>query len=116
MTGKEILDRIRERRNDDHQFISWWRKEEDWLDFDLIDRFIKNLDPAEEIGGFDLRTMDEMWENLEETTGGRVEKTRKGGNEVIVWKRRSGVEQSCPFTAESVMTIFDVETHGDNVD
>jgi hypothetical protein len=116
MTGKDILNQINERKEDDHKFISWWRKEEDWLDFDLVDRFIKNVDPVEEIGGFDLHTMEEMWQNLEAVAPDRVQRDTQRGEEIIVWKRTSGEEQTCPFIPSSVMTIFDVETHGDNVD
>jgi hypothetical protein len=116
MTGKETLTQIKEQRTSDHQFIKWWRKEQDWLDFDLVDTFIEHLDPAEEIGGFDLLTIEEMWENLEKVVTGRVERDRKRGEDVIVWRKKSGEEQVCPFTAASVMTIFDVETHGDYID
>jgi hypothetical protein len=116
MTGEEILALIRERKSESHQFIAWWRKEQDWLDFDLVETFIENLDPTAEMGGFDLLTIDEMWENLVKATPGRVERDRKRGEDVIVWLRKSGEEQICPFTAASVMTIFDVETHGDNLD
>jgi len=116
MRGEDILKQIRERKSDSHQFIKWWRKEEDWLDFDRIDAFVENFDLSEEIGGFDLLTMEEMWENLEKVTSSRVERTKKMGEDVIVWRRESGEEQVCPFNPESVMTIFDVETHGDFVD
>ena len=116
MIGNEILKQIKERRTDDQQFIKWWRKEEDFLDFDLIDSFIENIDLGEEIGGFDLVSMDEMWENLEKVTSSRVERTKQRGEDVIVWRRGSGEEQVCPYNAESMMTIFDVETHGDYID
>jgi len=116
MTGKEILEQVRERKTDDHQFIAWWRKEQDWLDFDLVDTFIENLDPAEEIGGFDLLTVEEMWENLVKVVPGRVERDTRRGEDVIIWQKESGEQQVCPFSAASVMTIFDVETHGDYLD
>lgn len=116
MTGEEMLAQIGERKSELHQFIAWWRKEQDWLDFDLVDTFVENLDPAEEIGGFDLLTIEEMWENLEKVVPGRIERETRRGEEVIVWQKKSGEEQVCPFTAQSVMTIFDVETHGDYID
>lgn len=116
MIGNEILKRIKEQRTDAHQFIKWWRKEEDWLDFDRLDAFIENINLGEEIGGFDLVTMDEMWENLVKVTSSRVEREKQRGEDVIVWRRESGEERVCPYNAESMMTIFDVETHGDFVD
>ena len=116
MIGREILKVIRERKTADHQFIKWWRKEEDWLDYDLIDTFMESADPNEEIDGFELVTMDGMWDSLVKATSGRVEREKRRGEEVIVWRKKSGEEQVCQFNAESVMTIFDVETHGDVID
>ena len=116
MTGKDILEQIKVQRRDDHRFIAWWRKEQDWLDYDLLDTYLENLGPDEEIGGFDLLTIEEMWENLKKAAPGRVERDTRRGEEVIVWRRIAGEEQVCPFIAASVMTIFNVETHGDNVD
>lgn len=116
MSGDDILEQITMQKRDDHLFIKWWRKEEDWLDFDRIDTFIENLSPDEEIGGFDLLTMDEMWENLEKVASSRIEREKKRGEDVILWRNKAGEERVCPYNAESVMTIFDVETHGDFVD
>ena len=116
MTGREILKEIAERRTADHQFIRWWRKEEDWLDYDLIDRFVENANPNEAIDGYELVTMDEMWDNLLRSVPGRVQKAMKQGSDVLVWRKKSGEEQVCPFNAESVMAVFDVETRGQVVD
>jgi len=116
MSGEKILKEIKERRTNEQQFIKWWRKEEDFLDFDRIDSFIKNFELSEEIGGFELLTMEEMWENLERAASSRVERTKKRGEDVIIWRRKSGEEEVCPFSPESIMTIFDVETHGDFID
>ncbi len=116
MIGSEVLKQVKEQRTADQQFIKWWRKEEDWLDFDRIDTFFENVNLGEEIGGYDLLTMDEMWEQLVTATESRVEKDTKQGEPVILWRRKSGEERVCPYTAESMMTIFDVETHGDYVD
>ena len=104
------------RLTDAHQFIKWWRKEEDWLDFDLIDTFMKNVGLAEEIGGFNLLTMEEMWVQVQKVCTSRVEKTKKRGEDVIVWQKTASEELVCPFSPESLLQIFDAETHGNFVD
>jgi hypothetical protein len=116
MTGREVLTQIKETRTADQHFIRWWRKEEDWLDFDVIDTFVANASDGEEIGGFDLLGMDEMWEYLVQTAPGRVEKTQRGGNALISWRKKSGEEHECPYIPESVIAIFDAETKGNYVD
>ena len=116
MTGNEVIKQLAERRKEGQVFIKWWRKEEDWLDLDLIDRFIENVKPDEEIGGFDLLTMEEMWAQVQKVGSSRVERTKKRGEEVVVWQKTAGEEMVCPFTPESLLHIFDVETHGDFVD
>lgn len=116
MNGEELLKQIGERKTEEHEFIKWWRKEEDFLDFDRIAEFVDNVNVSDAIDGFDLLTMEEMWENLEKVTGSRVEKDKKRGADVIIWHRKSGEEKVCPYSPESIMTIFDVETHGDYID
>jgi hypothetical protein len=116
MTGKEIGKQIAEQRKDGQVFIKWWRKEEDWLDFDLLETFVETVDPDEEIGGFDLLTMEEMWEQVQKVCASRVEKTKKRGEDVVVWQKGEGEELVCPFTPEALLHIFDTETHGDFVD
>ena len=116
MTGREVLAQIREGRKADQQFIRWWRKEEDWLDFDIIDTFVDNTGDSEEIGGFDLIGMEEMWDYLQKVAPGRVEKTQRAGNELVSWRKKSGEAHECPYIPESLIAIFDAETKGSYVD
>lgn len=116
MTGKEVLAQINATRTADRPFVRWWRKEEDWLDFDVIDTFIENTRDDEEIGGFELIGMEEMWEQLQKVAPGRVAKTQKGGEPLIAWQKKSGGELQCPYTPRSVVAIFDAETKGNYVD
>jgi hypothetical protein len=113
MKGKEVLEQIREQNHDGgYAFIGWWRREEDWLDYDLLERFVANASPDEEIDGFSLHTLEEMWERLVQVAGGRV--ARVGGDGAggrIVWDRK-GEHREYPFTAAAVMEIFDEETEG----
>ena len=116
MTGKEVMQQIAETRSGDHQFIKWWRKEEDWLDFDVIDTFVVNTRDDEEIGGFTLLGAKEMWDYLEKVAPGRVTKTQMGGNDLIAWRKKSGEELQCAYTPQALIDIFDAETQGNYID
>jgi hypothetical protein len=112
MKGSEVLSQIKEKNQDGrYAFISWWRREEDWLDHDLLDSFIENTRPDEEMDGFTLLTLDEMWEKLRHHAAGRVRRLQGEGGDRIVWEGK-GEQCEYPFTAASVMEIFDVETEG----
>lgn len=119
MRGPEIMRAIDEQVGHEHRFVRWWRKEEDFLDYDLINRFIENHKMDEEIGGIDLLTMDDMWGELKRVGGKRVRLVHSPSGDIVEWEHegRGGVERSvCPFTPESLISIYDVETHGNPVD
>ncbi len=119
MRGRDVVKTINERVGREHRFVRWWRNEEDFLDYDLIDRFVVNHSDSEEIGGLELLTMEEMWGELKRVGGERVKLVHSDTGETVEWlhKGKSGVHRDvCPYTAETLMTIFDVETHGNPVD
>ena len=119
MRGREIVNTLNEHRTPDHQFVKWWRKEEDFLDYDLIDRFLENLSSNVEIGGVDLLTMDGMWGELQRVAGTRVKLVHDKAGDKVEWvhKGKTGVhEEVCAYCPETLMTIFDVETRGNPVD
>lgn len=115
MKESDVMKELREKRLTDQVFIKWWRKEEDWLDFDLIDRFVADSGKNQEIGGYELYTMDQMWNELKKVCGDRVAKGKKNGQDVVQWTRK-GQERSCPLIPESLLEIFDAETKGNYVD
>ncbi len=115
MTSTEIARQIREQRTSDMQFICWWRKEEDFLDYELIDRFLESAGQNLEVGGYELLTTEQMWERLEKVCGKRVMKTQKAGEALIEWDTKGGT-RTCPYTPKSMIEIFDVETKGNVVD
>lgn len=111
----EILKMIEERRNENHCFVKWWRKEEDFFDYDLIERFKENAVANKELGGIDLLTMDEMWDELKRIAGARVKLVHTTSGDSVEWmhKGKTGTKtQTCTYTPETLMTIFDVETKG----
>ncbi len=120
MKGFDIARQVKEQRSGSHCFIKWWRKEEDFLDFDLIDNFINDFKGSEEIEGFELIGMDQMWQETKRVCGERVTKVTKDGNDVIQWVpsegKEAGKKLECPYTPEALLTIFDRETRGNPVD
>lgn len=115
MTGQEAIQALNQRRTEQHRFVRWWRKEEDFLDYDLIDRFIAQSPGTEEIGGIDLLTMDDMWRVVKKVGGKRVNVVHDPNGDLIKWAHK-GKEDVCGFTAENLITIFDAETRGNPVD
>ena len=119
MKGYEVITMLNERRAPEHQFVKWWRKEEDFLDYDLIDRFLENLSTSDDFGGIDLVTMDDLWNELQRVAGERVKLVREDSGDRVEWvhKGKTGVdEQVCAYCPETLMTIYDVETRGNPVD
>lgn len=119
MRGRDIITRLNELRSDEHIFIKWWRKEEDFLDFDLIDRFVEGVGGSEEIGGIELLTMDDMWNEVSRVGGTRVIRLHDGNGDKVTWihEGKAGLKSNvCPYTPETLMEIYDVETKGNPVD
>jgi len=117
MRSGEILQEIEKGREDGLTFIRWWRKENDFSDYELCDRFVKNSDSFHEIGGFDLLNLEQMWEVLKRWTPSGLRRIRTARGEQIEWHRKlpdGRVEvETCALTPEAVMYIFDYETGGD---
>ncbi len=116
MNGKTIAGEIRRNRGEKDQFIRWWRKENDFVDYELIDRFLDNVSEDEEFGGYELIDTETMWENLKSRIPDRVKRERRKAGEMIFWGRPGKEDQTCPFSPESIMTIFDVETRGNVIE
>ncbi|HEX9874134.1 MAG TPA: hypothetical protein VGA43_07210 [Deferrimonas sp.] len=116
MTGSDILRQVKENRNPRLCFIKWWRKEQDFLNFEEIDEFIQKARPDEEFEGYELLDMEQVWAFLRERELGNIHReTRTSGREVIVWNR-PGKSQECPFNPASLMTILNVESRGTVID
>lgn len=119
MRGREIIATLNERRSGEHRFVKWWRKESDFLDYDLVDRFVDNSGGIEEIGGIDLLTMEDMWNEVKRVGGTRVELLHDADGDKVKWTHsgKTGVRTNvCMYTPETLMEIFDVETKGNPVD
>lgn len=118
MRGPEIVNEVTRMRTSDHMFVKWWRKENDFLDYDLLDHFLETISDNEEIGGIDLLTMDEMWHEVEKIGGEHVRLVNGEKGNVIGWfhEGKTGVKShTCDFTPENLLKIFDVETKGNPI-
>ena len=119
MTGYEIVKRLQGTDKGGRCFIKWWRKENDFVDYELIDRFLESLVPEHEFEGFELLTMDEMWAELKRHQPRRVSLGKRHGEAVIRWQHETVDgrlrEDIYPYTPKAVMTIFESETHGDTL-
>ena len=106
-------------REQGKEFIKWWRRENDFVDFELIERFL-GTKKLVEFEGYELLNKDEMWEELQlwQPQGLRHGKSTKG--EHIEWqytdKRGQPHTYSCPYTAHNIMVIFDKITQGDTIE
>lgn len=123
MKGYQLTKQIKEAKSahPERVFIKWWRKEEDFIDFDLLDRFLQNLRESTNIDGFDLIDQDEMWRVVENRCKGRVSRVRRDGDWVLHWTPPPGrvVEEQqteYPYSAESLVKILDAETNYNYVD
>ncbi len=116
MRGSEIVNSVNAQRRPDQHFIRVWRKEEDFLDYDLIERFLAQVESGHEFGGFDLLTMTEMREQVERVCGRRFAVTQKTGEELVEWVRDDGSRQVCPLTPRTLIDILDSETRGTVID
>jgi hypothetical protein len=118
MRSRQIFHELEQGKQQGKDFIKWWRKENDFADFELIDRYMKMADQSE-IENFELLDKDEMWEVLTywKSSGLRRSKSTKG--EKIEWQHmgKDGLQHTytCPYTARAIMSIFDAETHGDTL-
>jgi len=119
MTGVEILREMRDARGGNRCFIKWWRKENDFVDYELVDTFLTNLMPDHEFSGFELLTKEQMWEELHRREPKRITLGSQRGEKVIRWQHVAAdgtvQEDVLPFDSQSIMTVFDGETHGDTM-
>ncbi|BCG45420.1 hypothetical protein GEOBRER4_n0173 [Citrifermentans bremense] len=123
MKGYELVKQIREERSHhpERMFIKWWRNEEDFIDFDLVARFLDTLKESSKIDGFELIDQEEMWRTVQSRCEGRVTKEQRDGDWVLRWtppegKKLEEMQTDFPYTPESLLKILDQETNYNYVD
>jgi hypothetical protein len=118
MNSADILNAIDSRRHESSRFIRWWRKENDFADFELLGDFLQRLQANEEFSGFELLDTEDMWCVLKKFAMTRVVRENRTHGDIIVWTHMDGqrqTEEELPYNDESIMTIFDIETKGDTL-
>ena len=124
MQGYELAKAIQKERYEhpERVFIKWWRKEEDYIDFDLVARFLEKIDfGGTELAGFELIDQEEMWRTVERRCDGRASKVNRDGSWFLIWTPPKGaeVEESAPeypYNPESLLKVLDLETNYNYVD
>jgi hypothetical protein len=115
MRGLDVRGLVTENVTTEHRFVRWWRKENDFVDYDLLDRFLENLSPHEEIGGVELLTMEEMLNEVKRVTGERLDVTHGESGDLVKWIHEGKTGRhvnECMLTPEMLLDIYDVETRG----
>ncbi|PLX92466.1 MAG: hypothetical protein C0619_06065 [Desulfuromonas sp.] len=117
MRANDIVREVSMHPQGNKEFIRWWRKENDFADYELLNSFFINAAEDQEFDGYELLDKEQMWRELlrrgvkglarvNTHKGEMIERTRIG-------KNRKSVTYQCPFDAESLLLIFDEETRGD---
>jgi hypothetical protein len=90
MTGYELKQSLMNKDADSRCFIKWWRKENDFADYELIDRFLENLTPEREFEVFELLSMDDMYKELKRHASKRIWTEKYKGEPMLHWKHLGG--------------------------
>lgn len=120
MNGKELLQKLDQQEQESHHFIKWWRKENDFVDIELIETFRDAVKAGDEFGGFELLDMEQLWNIINRFCPDRVSRRIMDNHEMVVWDRldKKGTKSSikCSYSPEFLIQIFDVETKGNYIE
>ena len=119
MGESDFLKVIEQGKKEGKEFIKWWRKENDFVDFDLIDRYLQIEGSRHDCENFDLLDKDEMWDLLQKNVSGELYHRVATKSDTIEWRclGKDGKKHTyvCPYNAHSIMSIFDAQTKGDTL-
>lgn len=113
MREGDIIKTLTEQGTGGSHVIAWWRKEEDWLEYELVDHFMANpvSHGTQEIEGFRLVSDEELWDEAKRRCGSRLERN----GEQIRWEHE-GKSFTCHYGPDSLLRVLDIETRGNMVD
>lgn len=118
MTAEEIRDAISRQPDENVRFIKWWRKENDFVDYELVESFLDRLESGQSFSGFELLDMEQMLAVLNRWPDVDVSVEHRTHGDFIHWEHQENgrkVVEQLPYTAASLMHIFDRETGGDTI-
>jgi protease II len=111
----QLLRAIERGKQEGKEFIKWWRKENDFADFELIDHYLEATGARHNVENYQLLDKDEMWEVLKRWNP-NVRHSVSTKSDTIEWQHRGNDGKmhtyTCPYNAHSMMSIFDAETRG----
>ncbi len=119
MTGYELKKSLENEADDNRCFIKWWRKENDFADYELISDFLDHLNPDNEFEGYTLLSQDDMYKELKRQAADRVWIEKQKSGKLLHWQH-IGVdgqsrEDTYRYSPEVLMALFERETHGDTL-
>jgi hypothetical protein len=119
MRSEDIIQQLKRGKLEGKEFIKWWRKENDFSDYELVDSYLKNVDKAHELENFELLDINQMWEVLKRWNPKGIRRSKSTKSDTIEWQHvtKDGRKHTytCPYNAHSIMSIFDAETRGDTI-
>lgn len=119
MRSSQIIKELEEGRLAGKEVIEWWRKENDFSDYELLDNFLAGAEKNYEIENFKLLDANEMWDVLNRLKTKGLRRHQSDKSDTIEWRHRGKDGQQrvdeLPFSAASIMSIFEAETHGDTI-
>ena len=119
MNGYELKQSLMSNDAEGRYFIKWWRKENDFADYELIDQFLQHLKPESEFENYQLLSMDDMWKELRRHASARIWMEKHKGESEVHWQHLGGDgssrEDHYRYTPKVLMALFDRETHGDTL-
>lgn len=100
------------RRQPQDCFIKWWGRDDTNADYGLIDIFLSRGEEVGEVAGFDLLSLEQMWQVFIAISPDRLTRKRQGGQEVIEWNWTDRQWQdhtgTYPFTPEGLMQLLEL--------
>lgn len=113
MRTRQIIDGLRQGKTEGKEFIKWWRKENDFSDYELLDNFLNNQEMPGEIENYELLDNEQMWEVLKRYSHSGLRRNRSNKSDQIEWRQQTQMGQklyTCPYNAHNIMSIFNAET------
>lgn len=117
MNSSELAKKLESHQETNRYFIRWWQDDPETADYETVKTFLDNASPEQEVGGYELLNLEEMWDTLNLRHPESVTRETRPTGDRIIWLHDSGagemVIEDCPYTPESVMAIFNIETSRD---
>ena len=114
MRANQIITELQQGKERGKEFIKWWRRENDFTDYELLDNFIKTAAMKHEIDSYQLLDSDEMWDLLKRWKPTGLHRHTSNKTDNIEWQHQNkdGQQQTyvCRYNAHNIMSIFDTET------